>query len=103
MPLKTQGGTQLRDGAYFLPKKNNHAASLLELAEQINAEGGEAWLANVVPHSAGDKAAFEALFDLSTKYAVLRSHRRISASGQKPPFISLLSGILTIKIDYYCL
>lgn len=69
--IKAIGCVPLRDGAYLLPDQNSHAAALAELAQQTNAEGGEAWLVGVVPRSVEDEAAFRALFDRSSEYADL--------------------------------
>ncbi|RJG03507.1 chromate resistance protein ChrB domain-containing protein [Noviherbaspirillum sedimenti] len=69
--IKALGCVSLRDGAYLLPDRNNHAASLAELAQQTNTEGGEAWLVGVVPRSAEDETAFQTLFDRSNEHAEL--------------------------------
>ena len=67
--IKAIGCVPLRDGAYLLPEREGHAAALEDLAEQTGAEGGQAWLVNVVPRSSDDAAAFHALFERSSEYA----------------------------------
>lgn len=69
--IKGLGCGLVRDGAYLLPNKNNHAALLAALTQQTIAEGGVAWLIDVVPRSANDNTAFQALFDRSNEYAEL--------------------------------
>lgn len=69
--IKALGCVSLRDGAYLLPNRSGHASALEELAEQTNAEGGQAWVVNISPRSPDDQAAFEALFDRATEYAEL--------------------------------
>jgi len=69
--IKALGCASLRDGAYLLPDLKGHAASLAELAEQTNAEGGQAWVVSVATRSASDEKAFLILFDRSQEYAEL--------------------------------
>ncbi|HYD60780.1 MAG TPA: chromate resistance protein ChrB domain-containing protein [Noviherbaspirillum sp.] len=69
--VKSLGCASLRDGAYLLPDINNHSEALTELAEQTNAEGGQAWVVDVVPRSFEDHEAFRALFSRKEGYASL--------------------------------
>ena len=85
--IKALGCAALRDGAYLLPAVNGHAAALAELAEQTNAEGGQAWVIDVSPRSEDDAVAFLALFERSSEYAELvsrLSHARKSLGSQTP-------------------
>lgn len=66
--IKALGCVSLRDGAYLLPERPGHADTLIELVDQTNAEGGEAWLVKVVPRSADDEQAFLARFDRAKEY-----------------------------------
>lgn len=67
--IKALGCVPLRDGAYLLLDRNEHAAALAELADQTNSEGGQAWVVDVLPRSAADNGAFQMLFDRSAEYA----------------------------------
>ena len=81
------GCVSLRDGAYLLPDLADHAASLAELAEHTNAEGGQAWVVRVAAHSASDEKVFQILFDRSQEYAELADRlgqTRIALSSQSP-------------------
>jgi hypothetical protein len=69
--IKALGCGALRDGAYLLPEEAGHATALKELAEQTNADGGQAWVVDVAPRSAEDAAAFQSLFDRTGDYAEL--------------------------------
>ena len=69
--IKALGCASLRDGAYLLPDFSDHAASLAELSEQTNVEGGQAWVVSVAARSADDEKAFLILFDRSHEYAEL--------------------------------
>lgn len=69
--VKALGCASLRDGAYLLPCTNNHPAALADLAAQTNGEGGQAWVVDVTARSAGDQAAFQALFSRAEEYAAL--------------------------------
>jgi hypothetical protein len=69
--IKALGCGSLRDGAYLLPGTAGHATALAELAEQTNAEGGQAWVVDVISRSADDEAAFQGLFDHAGDYAEL--------------------------------
>lgn len=79
--IKALGCAPLRDGTYLLPNGNSHATSLAELAQQTNADGGEAWLVDVVPRSKEDNTAFQALFDRSNEYAELVSSMTQARKG----------------------
>lgn len=67
--IKALGCVPLRDGVYLLPKGKNHEEALAELSAQTNAEGGQAWVVDVVPRTADDEVAFVALFDRTEEYA----------------------------------
>jgi hypothetical protein len=69
--IKALGCASLRDGAYLLPNAAAHASALTELAEQTNADGGEAWVVNLSCRSPDDEAAFTALFERDADYAEL--------------------------------
>lgn len=69
--IKALGCAALRDGAYLLPATPQHALALAELAEQTNAEGGQAWVVDLVPRSTEDDAAFKSLFDRADDYGEL--------------------------------
>jgi hypothetical protein len=66
--IKGLGCVPLRDGAYLLPNSSEHAAALVQLAEQTNNEGGQAWVVEMLARSAEDDASFTALFDRSQDY-----------------------------------
>jgi hypothetical protein len=60
---------------------------LAELAEQTNAEGGQAWVVSVATRSASDEKAFLILFDRSQEYAELADRlgqARKALSAQSP-------------------
>jgi hypothetical protein len=85
--IKALGCVPLRDGAYLLPRANGHEVALIELAEQTNAEGGQAWVVDVAPRLAEDEAAFVALFDRSEEYSDFvgrLSHARKQLASQTP-------------------
>jgi hypothetical protein len=89
--IKLLGCAPLRDGAYLLPEQNSHSAALAELADQTNAEGGQAWLVDVAPRTPRDESAFLALFDRSTEYAELTgrlSEARKVFAAQSPADVS---------------
>lgn len=89
--IKALGCASLRDGAYLLPRVNNHADALAALARQTNAEGGQAWVVDVAPRSAEDEAAFAALFDRAEDYAGLAgllTQARKAVSNQSPAEIA---------------
>ncbi|WP_194725289.1 Chromate resistance protein ChrB [Noviherbaspirillum malthae] len=66
--IKGLGCIALRDGAYLLVDCQEHADALAEFATQINREGGQAWVLDVVPRSESDNQAYQALFDCSSKH-----------------------------------
>lgn len=85
--IKALGCVALRDGAYLLPGAPQHAVALAELAEQTNAEGGQAWVVDVVPRSSEDEGAFKLLFDRAGEYAELvtrLNHARKQLTSQTP-------------------
>lgn len=65
---KALGCVPLRDGAYLLPARPGHIETLTHLLEQTNADGGEAWLLQVVPRNEVDEMAFVARFDRTKEY-----------------------------------
>ncbi len=67
--IKALGCVPLRDGAYLLVDTEEHATALVELADQTNSEGGQAWVVDLLPRSTADDNAFRALFDRSAEYA----------------------------------
>jgi hypothetical protein len=67
--VKALGCAALRDGTYLLPHTAEHVSALAELAEQINAEGGQAWVVDMTARSAEDNAAFTSLFDRAAEHA----------------------------------
>jgi hypothetical protein len=69
--IKALGCASLRDGAYLLPSGVEHASALAELAEQTNADGGQAWVVTISARSPGDATSFTALFDRTADYAEL--------------------------------
>jgi hypothetical protein len=79
--LKLLGCMALRDGAYLLPAKAEHAQALQELADQCTGEGGNAWLMAVQPRSADEAAAYRQLFDRSDDYAELRKSWKVANRG----------------------
>lgn len=89
--IKALGCASLRDGAYLIPANDEHSAALEALAEQTNAEGGQAWLVDVAPRSADDKCLFLSLFDRSSEYAELAgrlSQARKAFASQAPAKVS---------------
>lgn len=89
--IKALGCVPVRDGAYLLPDRHGHAAALADLAAGTNGEGGQAWLVDVAPRSAGDAAAFVALFDRSAEYGELEgrlSRARKVVASQSPADVS---------------
>ncbi|TDN94933.1 chromate resistance protein ChrB domain-containing protein [Herminiimonas fonticola] len=69
--LKSLGCAPLRDGAYLLPNTPIHTTAFVELAEQTNADGGQAWVVDMSARSGSDDANFQALFDRSNDYVEL--------------------------------
>lgn len=69
--LKTLGCVALRDGAYLLPAKPECAAALNVLADEVEQEGGQAWLITVVSRSTEQESAFIALFNRNEDHAAL--------------------------------
>ncbi|WP_194715634.1 chromate resistance protein ChrB domain-containing protein [Noviherbaspirillum soli] len=72
--IKALGCAPLRDGAYLLPDRDEHASALAELADLTNREGGNACLVNITPRSKADEESFIAMFDRSTDYAEISAH-----------------------------
>ena len=71
--IRALGCASLRDVAYLLPDRDEHAVALAELARQTGADGGEAWVVNISARSQEDEAAFLALFDRTEAYAALNA------------------------------
>lgn len=69
--IRALGCASLRDGAYLLPDGAGHASALTELAEQTNAEGGQAWVVDLCARTPNDEKAFKALFDRAADYSEL--------------------------------
>jgi hypothetical protein len=67
--IKALGCVALRDGAYLLPNTAEHSSALAELAEQTNAEGGQAWVVDMAARSMEDQVAFTTLFDRSNEHS----------------------------------
>jgi hypothetical protein len=67
--IKALGCVALRDGAYLLPNMPKHQSALAELAEQTNAEGGQAWVVDMTARSTEDHVAFTMLFDRSSEHS----------------------------------
>jgi hypothetical protein len=89
--IKALGCASLRDGAYLLPNGISHASALTELAEQTNAEGGQAWVVDLFARSSDDETAFTALFERDADYAELgerQSQARKALSKQTPSEIA---------------
>lgn len=89
--IKALGCVPLRDGAYLLVDRPEHAEALAELARQTGSEGGQAWVVGVQPRTAADNEAFQALFDRSGEYAALISslaQARKALASQTPAEIS---------------
>lgn len=79
--LKALGCVALRDGAYLLPARGDHAQTLKALADECIREGGSAWLLDALPRSADDAAAYRQLFDRSEQYAELRKGWKDASRG----------------------
>lgn len=89
--IKALGCAPLRDGAYLLVDRDEHAAALADLAGQTNSEGGQAWVIEVMPRSSADNDAFQALFDRSAEYAEIvaaLTDARKALAAQTPTEIS---------------
>lgn len=89
--IKALGCVALRDGAYLLVERQQHADALADLAAQTNSEGGQAWVVDVVPRSAADNEAFQALFERSSEYAEMNAaltEARKALSSQTPAEIT---------------
>lgn len=79
--LKALGCAALRDGAYLLPARPEHATALQELANECLREDGSAWLMAVQPRSDEEEQAYRQLFDRRESYAELRKAWKESARG----------------------
>src|SRR4051794_26266348 len=66
--VKALGCAALRDGVYLAPLGETDTA-LRELSDEVNREGGSAWLLPVQAQSLEDDAQFKAMFDRSADYA----------------------------------
>lgn len=67
--IKALGCAALRDGAYLLPARADHAAQLNELADDALQEDGHAWVLRVQPDDATQDGTYRALFDRTAEYA----------------------------------
>lgn len=65
--LKTSGAAVLRDGVYLLPEQANGKATLSEIAEDIDKNGGTTYLLETNT----DQEAYANLFDRSAEFAEL--------------------------------
>lgn len=65
--LKASGAAVLRDGVYLLPEQDGCKATLTEIADDIDKNGGTTYLL----HTSADNEAFIALFDRSTEFGEL--------------------------------
>ena len=81
----------LRDGAYLLPKSDEHEQGLRELAEECTREGGSAWLMAVQPRSSEEVEAYRQLFDRADEYAELRKALKQANRGLSSLELSELS------------
>ena len=89
--LKALGCAAMRDGAYLMPGQPPHEVALNALVAETVREGGQAWLVNISPRSAGQQAAFKALFDRSDEHATFISDTnsaRTSLADQLPVEVS---------------
>lgn len=68
--LKAMGTHALRDGVYLLPHRPECAAKLNDIAQEVNASGGEAQVLHVAPPEGTD---FVPLFDRAQDYGELLS------------------------------
>ena len=85
--IKALGCVPLRDGAYLLPGADQHAMVLTDLAEQVNADGGHAWVVDVAPRSIEDDTTFQSLFDRADEYLELGvrvNHAKKHLTSQTP-------------------
>jgi hypothetical protein len=69
--LRTLGCVSLRDGAFLLPEI--HAKSLEPLAEEVQANGGSAFVMSLSPRNAAQKDEVIAQFDRTDAYAQWRA------------------------------
>lgn len=65
--LKTSGAAVLRDGVYLLPEQGNGTATLSEIAEDIDKNGGTTYLLETNAH----QEAYANFFDRSAEFAEL--------------------------------
>ncbi|WP_035052110.1 chromate resistance protein ChrB domain-containing protein [Andreprevotia chitinilytica] len=66
--LKASGAAVLRDGVYLLPERDDCHSALAEIAEDIEANGGTAYLLQA---DGAIAATFPSLFDRTEDYAAL--------------------------------
>lgn len=66
--LRSLGAAALRDSTYLLPYSSNHEAALAEVADSLQAEGGEAQLLRICSRSASQESGFRALFERDNDY-----------------------------------
>lgn len=67
--LKALGCSALRDGAYLLPLSDSLRQALSDLSAETVREGGNAWLLNVQPQTAGENTVYRGLFNRAEEYA----------------------------------
>lgn len=72
--LKDLGAATLRDGVTLLPATDAHREKLLAIGEQLEAEGGTAWLFELPVQTAGTEARLRDAFDRSEAWQTLRAN-----------------------------
>jgi hypothetical protein len=71
--LKAMGCAALRDGAYLIPDEPGLQKQLADLNAESMREGGSGWLLTVLPSSASENDAYQALFDRRAEYLEWRA------------------------------
>lgn len=66
--IKARGCAALGDGASLLPAGSDREAALDELASQVRAEGGQAWVLRVATRQPAEDRALRELFDRRQPY-----------------------------------
>ncbi len=72
--LKELGAATLRDGVTLLPASEAHREKLVEIGQQLEAEGGQAWLFELPAQEPDTEAQIRAAFDRSEAYQELRAN-----------------------------
>lgn len=81
--LKELGATTLRDGVTLLPASNVHRARLEAIGEQVETEGGVAWLFELPAQDPAMEDELRRSFDRSEAYRDLGA--RLAAFGSELP------------------